>query len=150
MLRKVFGEKITGEIYQDRTGAYAILIVNKKIAITKTRGGKLFLPGGKIETGETEKECIVRECMEEMGIKVAVKEFIAIGERYFYLESNKSYSHPIAYFYYCDEYEKVSDPWEEGSEYMWMNLEDAIEQLYHPHHSWAVKVISEKLGEEND
>lgn len=142
MYTKVFGEKEANKIYHDRMGAYAVLIDGKKIAVTKTRGGKIFLPGGKIEQGETEEECIIRECMEEMGIKVKVKEFIAIGERYFYLESIKQYSHPIAHFYYCDEYEKVCDPLEEGSEYMWLTIEDAIKQLYHPHHSWAVEVIS--------
>ena len=85
MYTKVFGEKEANKIYHDRMGAYAVLIDGKKIAVTKTRGGKIFLPGGKIEQGETEEECLIRECMEEMGIKVKVKEFIAIGERYFYL-----------------------------------------------------------------
>ena len=89
------------------------------------------------------KMCIqeIGECMEEMGIKVSIKEFMAIGERYFYLESNNQYSHPIAHFYYCDEYEKVSEPLEKGSEYMWMNYKEAIKQLYHPHHSWAAEMI---------
>ena len=141
MLEKVFGEKIADIVYHDRIGAYAVLIDGEKIAVTRTRGGKIFLPGGKIEQDETDEECLIRECMEEMGIKVSIKEFMAIGERYFYLESNNQYSHPIAHFYYCDEYEKVSEPLEKGSEYMWMNYKEAIKQLYHPHHSWAAEMI---------
>ena len=146
-VRKVFGEKISGVLYHDRVGAYAIIISNRKIVVTRTRGGKIFLPGGKIEQDETEIECIERECMEELGMRVVVKELIAIGERYFYLESNNMYSHPIAHFYYCDEYEKVSDPLEDGGEYMWMTFEEAMEQLYHPHHRWAVKLVCEKQEE---
>ena len=30
-------------------------------------------PGGKIESGETGEQCIVRECQEELGITLAVK-----------------------------------------------------------------------------
>ena len=65
MLRKVFGEKLENEIYHDREAAYVVLIVDGKIAVVKTSSGKLFLPGGKIEAGESLEECITRECLED-------------------------------------------------------------------------------------
>ena len=86
MIRKIFGEKLENEIYHDREAAYVVLLDGDKIAVVKTSSGKLFLPGGKIETGESKEDCVVRECIEEMGAKVTVKEYFAIGERYFIMK----------------------------------------------------------------
>ena len=81
MLRKVFGEKFE---YHNREAAYVVVIADDKIAVVKTSSGKLFLLGGKIESGESLEDCVMRECLEEMGAKVILKEYFAIGERYFY------------------------------------------------------------------
>lgn len=141
MVTKIFGEKEENVVYHDRVGAYVVLIVQDKIALVKTASGKLFLPGGKIEQGESKEECVVRECLEEMGAKVTVKQYFAVGERFFYHETSRRYSHAIGHFFYADEYEMVCEPIEEEGEVLWLSYEDAIEGLYHPHHRWAVEYI---------
>ncbi len=141
MLTKVFGKKLENEIYHDREAAYVVLLDADKIAVVKTSSGKLFLPGGKIEKGETKEECVVRECLEEMGAKVTVKEYFAIGERYFYHEASGRYSHAIGHFFYSDEYENVCEPTETDEELLWLTYDEAIEGFYHPHHRWAVEYI---------
>ncbi len=141
MIRKVFGEKIENKIYSDRKAAYVVLLDGDKIAVVKTSSGKLFLPGGKIETGESKEDCVVRECLEEMGAKVTVKEYFAIGERYFYHEASGRYSHAIGHFFYSDEYENICEPTETDEERLWLPYDETIEGLYHPHHRWAVEYI---------
>lgn len=141
IVTKVFGEKLKNEIYHDRAAAYVVLRDENKIAVVKTASGKLFLPGGKIEEGESGEDCVVRECLEEMGVKVAVKQYFAIGERYFYYEAGREYSHAIGHFFFSDEYEKACEPIEEDEEALWLPYEEAIEEFYHPHHRWAAEYI---------
>lgn len=141
MLTKIFGERLENKIYHDRAAAYVVLRDGGKIAVVKTTSGKLFLPGGKMEEGESKEDCVVRECLEEMGMKVTVKQYFAVGERYFYYETGDKYSHAIGHFFFSDEYEKVCEPIEEDEESLWLPYEEAIEGFYHPHHRWAAEYI---------
>ena len=59
----------------------AILQKEDKILIARKKQGKPLagyfeFPGGKIQEGETPEESLIRELMEEMNIKIAVKEYI--------------------------------------------------------------------------
>ena len=55
-------------------GAYGLILDNDNIVLIKKNGGpyngKLDLPGGTIEFGETPEETLVRELEEEVGINV--------------------------------------------------------------------------------
>lgn len=55
-------------------GAYGLIIEDNKIVLIKKVGGpyngKLDLPGGTIEWGETPEETLIRELNEEVGIDV--------------------------------------------------------------------------------
>ena len=58
----------------------AIIIDNGKVLIAQ-RGekqrlaGKWEFPGGKVESGETLEECLLREIREELGIEIEVDSF---------------------------------------------------------------------------
>ena len=84
----------------------AIIFKEERVLIARrSSGSKLPLvwefPGGKVEEGETPQECLQRELLEELGIKVTVGDFLG--------KSNYSYPHGqielLAYYV----------TWEEGN-----------------------------------
>ena len=59
----------------DIVKAAAIIIVDKKILVTRTKGKTFFVaPGGKLEAGESFEDCLVRELKEELNILVDKKD----------------------------------------------------------------------------
>jgi 8-oxo-dGTP diphosphatase len=58
-----------------------ILIARRKQGLTLS--GKWEFPGGKLEENETMVQCLNRELREELGIEVAVEEFI-LANKYTY------------------------------------------------------------------
>lgn len=57
----------------------AVIVKNGKILLIKRTKPDLVYwvtPGGGVETGETNKEALIRECKEELGVKIEVKDLI--------------------------------------------------------------------------
>lgn len=60
--------------------AAGILIKDKKLLVEKSKNKEFFIaPGGSIEPGETAKQALVRELMEEFQIKVEEKDLEEFG-----------------------------------------------------------------------
>lgn len=61
----IFGKE-ENTVYFERKGAYIIPIKGEEIGVVETPKG-FFLLGGGIDSGETDKQCIIRECIEGAG-----------------------------------------------------------------------------------
>lgn len=65
-----------------------IIIKDGKMLMLLGRGHKeLWTPGGKIEPGESDQECLKRELKEEIGVNL-------LSCKFFKEYSNKSFYHP--------------------------------------------------------
>ncbi len=63
--------------YQERPTVKILLKDNNNICLTTSSdSGFYFLPGGGIENNETQKQALQRECIEETGFNVSIKEKI--------------------------------------------------------------------------
>ena len=72
-----FGTKQDGIDYIDRPGAYAVIENNEgQIAVIEAGNG-YFLPGGGIDTGESDVDALKREILEEIGYQASM--LIEIG-----------------------------------------------------------------------
>ncbi|MCC5808369.1 MAG: NUDIX domain-containing protein [Opitutales bacterium] len=95
-----------------RPAARAIVIHDGKLLAAKMRdrqGVYYILPGGGQQPGETLREAVVRECMEECGVEVEVQELLYVRE---YIGKNHTFSdrharfHQLEHVFRC----RVLDP----------------------------------------
>ncbi|MFD0710440.1 NUDIX domain-containing protein [Paenibacillus sp. GCM10027626] len=91
-----------------RNSAKAVIIHDHKVLLTKNedRDGYFYLfPGGGQEKGEELKDAVVRECMEEVGCKVIVKDLLFVRE---YIAKNHQFAkwdgdlHQVEFYFECE------------------------------------------------
>jgi len=137
----VFGEKLEGIEYKERAGAYGVAFNEEgNIAVIKTARG-YFLPGGGIEAGESNEECIIREFKEETGYDIEVKQYIGKASLYGYAVGLKGYYNLIGFHYIVELKGKTAEPIEEDHELLWMEAEKCPDALKLEHQAWAVKEV---------
>ncbi|MDF2036148.1 NUDIX domain-containing protein [Cytobacillus oceanisediminis] len=139
-MNNVFGNQIKELDYKIRKGAYAVIFnsENEKVLTVQTQSGHYFLPGGGIEKGESEIECLKREVLEETGYEIS--NFFFIGNAKSYLPQTKK--RPMlsdGYFYLAGLADKIQEPTEEDHVMKWIEIRRLAEVLVHEHHIWAVQ-----------
>jgi 8-oxo-dGTP diphosphatase len=139
MLERTFGVRLEDKQYRDRAGVYAVIFDNKgNTATVRTPKGN-FLIGGGIDAGETHEECLKRECMEETGFDIGIREFVCKGDTYFYVEPRGRYVRLIGYFYVAELKEKLCKPVEEDHIFEWIPVEGMEPKMAMEQQAWAVK-----------
>ena len=84
--------------------------------------------GGKIEAGETMRECAARELFEKSGLKARPEDLIPVGDLYFHQPSDPEWSHAgIVYFVKVwegtpAETEEMQPKWFLPSEFPYENM----------------------------
>jgi mutator protein MutT len=95
----------TGQIFIDRRKA------------SGTMGGLWEFPGGKIEPGETAKECIVREIREELAIEITV------GDHLISIDHTYPTFHLTLIVHHCQHVSGIPQLIE-SEEIRWVNVSD--------------------------
>lgn len=137
MVDKTFGEKIKAVKYYDRVGSYLISVQNNMLAVVRTSKG-YFLLGGGLDNNENHIECIKRECLEEIGYEVLVKDYIGCAEEYS-LHKELGYFHPIQFYYSGIIMNKICEAVENDHVFEWISLENIEGKMYLKTQGWAVK-----------
>ncbi len=134
-MHKIFGVK-ENATYLDREGAYLIPIKDSKIGVVQTPKG-YFLLGGGIDKGESHEEAIRRECLEEAGYTVNIKQKLCSAETYT-KHPNIGYFHPIQTYYIGELIEKVQEPIESDHKFMWVEYEQLKGKMFEEMQNWAI------------
>jgi 8-oxo-dGTP diphosphatase len=139
-----FGTKQDGIDYLERPGVYAVIESNdKQIAIIETRKG-YFLPGGGIDTNETDSDALHREILEEMGYQVAI--VAKLGETIEYLKaaSDENYYRIQSRFYRAHLGSKIGEGIEEDHRLVWLSPREAVKLLVRQGQVWAVERMAKR------
>lgn len=126
--------------YFQRVGVYGFIMRNNLLAIVKTKNG-YFLPGGGIENNESLEDCLIRECLEEIGIKIKIKEKISCGNCYFYSTTLNKNMESMGYFYECTIDNILNVKTEEDHELVWLEPSGAVKLLYLENQKEALKLF---------
>lgn len=139
-MHKVFGTKEM-VAYTDREGAYLIPIKDNQIGVIQTPKG-YFLLGGGLENNESHKIGIERECLEEAGYSVCIKQKICSAETYT-KHPTIGYFHPIQTYYVGELLEKTQMPIEKNHIFLWIDYEHIRGNMCLEMQNWALEQCME-------
>lgn len=134
----IFGEKLVGQNYIERPGAYAVIRdVHKRIA-TLRAGTAFFLPGGGSLAGETPQVTLHREIMEECGRAIQIGPELGRAIEYIYAEKESVYYQIRSTFFEAMFMEGQVLPSENDRMVVWLSAPEAIRHLRRKSQAWAV------------
>ena len=140
----VFGERDRDTDYYDRPGAYLLALRDGKLAVVQTKRG-YFLPGGGLEDGESDADCILREMLEETGRAAEVGAFLCSAEHYT-THDTKGPFHPIQRYYTGTVGDRIAPPQEPDISFHWLPLEEIRGNFYSVMQNRALEMWIEKQG----
>lgn len=137
-----FGEPLPGRVHRERPAAFGVAARDGLIAVVRVRpeegGDYIDLPGGAIDPGEDEVQALMREFGEETGLVVTAGRRIAGIRQYFVLSDDEPVNN-IAGVYIAEVTgEDAALKIEDDHELVWIDPVEAIRDLRHDGHAWAV------------
>jgi len=147
--RNVKGEPVESiEEYPWRPAVYGVLIENNKlIFIQPNWDDKFCLPGGGMDKGETPREALKREFLEETGFEVEVNKTPMFADSHLYGDPVKNhYFQRITLYYEVKRIsqEQSSDLDKETTEIIWRNIEELTENYFTFFQRDFLKIIFKK------
>jgi len=139
-----FGTRLAGRVYLERPGVYAVIENNhQQIAVIETSKG-YFLPGGGIDSGESEMDALKREIFEEIGYQASV--LAAIGEAVEYIKAHteERYYQIHSKFYQVQIDSKIGEGIEKDHRLVWLSRGDASKLLMRQSQVWAVQQMAKE------
>jgi 8-oxo-dGTP diphosphatase len=137
-----FGEPQPGRAYPDRPAAFVIVERDTLIAVVRVTflggGGRLDLPGGGLDRGETAEQAAVRECGEEAGLRVSIEAEIARADHYFTNEDDSRVNTRGVFFAAQLLDEAPALKIEDDHALEWLAPHEALATLDRPSHAWAM------------
>ena len=118
----------------------AVLVKDNKLLVQRDRNGTEYaLPGGHLKIGETLEEALIREIMEELGVRIKCERLLWSEECFW--EWNGKQAHNLAFYYLIELCDELEIP--ENGEFVsqkdnydvvigWMPIEDIQQVTIYP------------------
>jgi 8-oxo-dGTP diphosphatase len=137
----IFGNKLAGQTYIERPGAYA-LIRDAQLRIATLRVGTVFfLPGGGGESDETPQVTLHREIMEECGRAVQIGPELGKAIEYIYAKNEGVHYQIGSSFFEAMFLDGPANDMEDNHILVWLSASEAIQHLHRQSQVWAVQQL---------
>ena len=132
------------QVYPEPTVGALIVNADDEVLLIRSHKwrGRYVMPGGHIELGETMEEALRREIREETGLEIRDLAFIGFQE-FIYDDAFWRRGHYVFFDYACrtDGTEVVLN--DEGQEYAWVSLEQALAMDVEPYTLRVLELYAE-------
>jgi 8-oxo-dGTP diphosphatase len=137
----IFGDKLAGQTYLERPGAYAVIRdANLRIATLRV-GTAFFLPGGGIEADETPQATLRREILEECGRAIQIGLELGKAIEYIYAKNERVYYQIGSTFFEAIFMDGQVEPIDDNPILLWLSVSEAIQHLQRQSQAWAVQQL---------
>ena len=137
-----FGQPAPGRGYPDRPAAFVVVEHEGAVAVVRVTfaggGGRLDLPGGGLDPGETAQDAAQRECGEEAGLAVVVEAEVARADHYFTNEDGSRVNTRGVFFAARLVRPAPELKTEDNHALEWMAPHEALAALDRESHAWAL------------
>lgn len=140
-----FGTELVGEDYQLRPSAYVLLRDPEgRLALARQPLGD-FLIGGGIEPGESAEEAVLREAVEEVGLRLEVGDYLGCAEE---LLLSPRYGVPFQKrcHFFGARILGTAPAVEDDHQLVWEPPQQLLRGLFHQAHRWAVALFELGAG----
>jgi 8-oxo-dGTP diphosphatase len=135
----IFGNKLAGQTYIDRLGAYAVIRDAQLRIATLRVGTAFFLPGGGSGSDETPWATLHREIMEECGRTVQIGSELGKAIEYLYAKNEGVYYQIRSTFFEAMFMDGQVNHTEDNHILVWLSVSEAIQHLHRQSQAWAVQ-----------
>lgn len=141
----IFGEKLAGQAYIERPGAYAVIRDAQLRIATLRLGMVFFLPGGGSEPGETPQTTLHREIIEECGRAIQIGPELGKAIEYIYAKNEGVYYQIRSTFFEAKFMGGQVNPVEDNHLLVWLSGSEAIQHLHRQSQAWAVQQLESRI-----
>jgi 8-oxo-dGTP diphosphatase len=143
----IFGDKLAGQTYIERPGAYAVIRGSQLSIATLRVGTAYFLPGGGSETDETPQATLHREIREECGRPIQIGPEIGRAIEYIYAKSEGVYYQIRSTFFEAVFMAGQAKPIEDDHVLVWLPAREAGQLLHRQSQAWAVQQLVSRTND---
>lgn len=134
-----FGRPTPGRDHKPRPGAYAILLDAGGRLLVVEEDGRLYLPGGGLDPGESAEEALHREFLEEAGYTVAIERHVGRANEFVADETPNTAFNKHCLFFAVTLTGGTGVPGIATNHPRWVPVAEALATLSNEAHRWAVR-----------
>ncbi len=136
-----FGLKIPDVEYIERPSAYGVIFDEQGHVLVVNTPGGMHLPGGGAEEGESPEQNLLRELMEECGLRTNSYNFVTSATQYLHAVGEGYFAKRCDYF--LVEVMGLGESSEDDHEVCWIDPGEALSRLHHESHQHGLRVALE-------